>query len=110
MYSFFGGGKRAAYSAAKNGIVQLTKSLAATYAEDSIRVNAIAPGWIDTPLLAPLKADEPLSERILSRTPLARFGFPEEIGSAVAFLSSNAASFIPGVTLPVDGGYLVTGI
>ncbi|WP_026926987.1 SDR family NAD(P)-dependent oxidoreductase [Granulicoccus phenolivorans] len=110
MYSFFGGGKRAAYSAAKGGITQLTKSLAEAYAPDHIRVNAIAPGWIDTPLLAPLKADQALSDRILSRTPLGRYGTPEEIGKVTAFLASDAASFITGVVLPVDGGYLVTGI
>ncbi|MGV9826849.1 SDR family NAD(P)-dependent oxidoreductase [Gordonia sp. NPDC003429] len=110
MYSFFGGGTRAAYAAAKSGIAQLTRSLAEAYAPDHIRVNAIAPGWIDTPLLAPLKADAQLNDRILSRTPMGRYGAPEEIGKVTAFLSSDAASFITGVVLPVDGGYLVTGI
>ncbi len=110
MYSFFGGGTRVAYSAAKGGIAQLTRSLAEAYAPDRIRVNAIAPGWIDTPLLAPLKADQVLGERILSRTPMGRYGTPEEIGKATAFLASDAASFITGVVLPVDGGYLVAGI
>lgn len=110
MYSFFGGGTRAAYAAAKGGIAQLTRSLAEAYAPDHIRVNAIAPGWIDTPLLAPLKADAQLNDRILSRTPMGRYGAPEEIGKVTAFLSSDAASFITGVVLPVDGGYLVTGI
>ena len=110
MYSYFGGGRRAAYSAAKGGIVQLTKSLAEAYAAEGIRVNAVAPGWIDTPLLAPLKADPELGGRILSRTPLDRFGTTAEIGSVVAFLSSDAASFVTGAVLPVDGGYLVTGI
>ena len=110
MYSFFGGGDIAAYSASKGGVVQLTKSLAEVYAPDGIRVNAIAPGWIDTPLLAPLTADPAIRERLLSRTPANRFGDPEEIGSVVAFLCSDAASFVTGAILPVDGGYLVTGI
>lgn len=110
MYATFGGAEIAAYSASKGGVVQLTKSLAEVYAPDGIRVNSVAPGWIDTPLLAPLKADEAIGGRLLSRTPLARFGDPEEIGNAVAFLASGAASFITGAVLPVDGGYLVSGI
>jgi NAD(P)-dependent dehydrogenase (short-subunit alcohol dehydrogenase family) len=110
MYATFGGGRIAAYSAAKGGVVQLTKSLAEVYATDGIRVNSVAPGWIETPLLAPLKADDFIRERLLSRTPLGRFGESEEIGAAVAFLCSDAASFITGAVLPVDGGYLVTGI
>ncbi len=106
MYSTFGSSERPAYSASKGAIVQLTKSLAQSYAGDKIRVNAVAPGWIDTPLLAPLKADKDISGAILGRTPLGRFGQPIEIAKTVAFLSSDAASFITGATLPVDGGYL----
>tara|TARA_R110000851_G_C13088478_1_gene566605 strand:+ start:2139 stop:2864 length:726 start_codon:yes stop_codon:yes gene_type:complete len=106
MYSTFGSSDRPAYSASKGAVVQLTKSLAQAYAAEDIRVNAIAPGWIDTPLLAPLKAEPSIANPILGRTPAARFGKPEEIASAVAFLCSDAASFVTATTLPVDGGYL----
>lgn len=106
MYSTFGSAERPAYAASKGAIVQLTRSLAQAYAPAGIRVNAVAPGWIDTPLLAPLKADEATSSAILSRTPMARFGEPIEIAKAVSFLCGDGASFITGATLPVDGGYL----
>lgn len=109
MYAFFGGGKRVAYSAAKGAVAQLTKSLAEAWAPDGIRVNAVAPGWIDTPLLATID-DPAVIERLLSRTPMARFGLPEEVGKVIAFLASDAASFVTGTIVPVDGGYLVTGI
>ncbi|UCP11641.1 SDR family oxidoreductase [Pseudomonas sp. MM213] len=109
MFSFFGGGKLVAYAAAKGGIVQLTKSLAEAYAPDNIRVNAVAPGWIATPLLEKID-DEAKRAKLLSRTPMKRFGTAEEVAKAIAFLASDAASFINGVVLPVDGGYLTTAI
>ncbi len=108
MLSFFGGGLVPGYSASKGGIAQLTKSLAIAYAADGIRVNALAPGWIATPLTAALQADPGRSGPILARTPLGRWGTPDDLAGAALFLASPLAAFITGVVLPVDGGYLVT--
>jgi NAD(P)-dependent dehydrogenase (short-subunit alcohol dehydrogenase family) len=106
MLSFFGGPLVPGYSASKGGVVQLTKSLAVAWAAEGIRVNAVAPGWIATDLTAALQADPAASERILSRTPMARWGKAEEVAGAVAFLCGADAAFITGAVLPVDGGYL----
>ncbi|MCR0983804.1 SDR family NAD(P)-dependent oxidoreductase [Roseomonas populi] len=107
MLSFFGGGLVPAYSASKGGVAQLTKSLAMAYAPDGIRVNAVAPGWIATPLTQALQDDPTRSGPILSRTPLGRWGLPADVAGAACFLASPAASFMTGVILPVDGGYLI---
>lgn len=108
MLSFFGGGLVPAYSASKGGVSQLTKSLAIAYAPDGIRVNAIAPGWIATPLTQALQDDPARSATILDRTPLKRWGTPQDVASAVLFLCSPASAFITGVVMPIDGGYLIT--
>ena len=108
MLSFFGGGLVPGYSASKGGIAQLTKSLAIAYAPDGIRVNAVAPGWIATQFTQALQEDSQRSEAILSRTPLGRWGEPEDVVGPVLFLVSDAACFVTGVVLPVDGGYLIT--
>ncbi len=104
ILSFFGGPLVPAYSASKGGVAQLTKSLAVAWAPD-IRVNAVAPGWIATELTRGLVEDKTRSAAILARTPMARWGAPADIGGAVVFLCSDAARFVTGVILPVDGGY-----
>jgi NAD(P)-dependent dehydrogenase (short-subunit alcohol dehydrogenase family) len=108
MLSFFGGGLVPAYSASKGGIAQLTKSLAIAWATDGIRVNAVAPGWIATPLTQGLQDDPERSRAILARTPMNRWGTPQDLTGAVIFLCSPAAAFVTGTVLPVDGGYLIS--
>jgi len=108
MLSFFGGGLVPGYSASKGGVAQLTKSLAIAYAAEGIRVNAVAPGWIATPLTQALQDDPARSAPILARTPLGRWGTPQDVAGPVLFLASEAARFVTGVVLPVDGGYLIS--
>jgi NAD(P)-dependent dehydrogenase (short-subunit alcohol dehydrogenase family) len=107
MYSFFGGGHAPGYTASKGGIAQLTKALAVAYAAENIRVNAIAPGWIATPLTRAVRDDPKKSGAILARTPIGRWGEPDDVAAATVFLCSPAAAFVTGVILPVDGGYLI---
>lgn len=108
ILSFQGGGLVPGYSASKGGIVQMTKSLAIAFAADGIRVNAIAPGWIETTLTAPLRDDPAREAAILARTPLKRWGTPADIAGGAIYLASPLAGFVTGTVLVIDGGYLVT--
>ncbi len=106
MTSLFGGTHLAPYGASKGGVMQLTRSLAVAWAPDNIQVNAILPGWIDTALTAQARADiAGLNERVLARTPAARWGVPGDLAGIAVFLASGASDFITGAAIPVDGGY-----
>ena len=106
MYSFFGSGLIPSYSAAKGAIVQLTKSMAIELAPHNIQVNAIAPGWIETDLTAPVRT-MPLNDEILVRTPAGRWGQPEDLAGTAIYLASRASDFVTGTTICVDGGYAI---
>lgn len=105
MLSYVGGPRVPGYAASKGGIVALVRSLAVGWAPD-VRVNAIAPGWIATALTAALREPGGAGDAILARTPLGRWGDPEDLVGPALFLCSDAARFITGAVLPVDGGYL----
>lgn len=106
MTSLFGAPFAAPYSAAKGGIVQLTKSLAVAWAQYGILVNAVLPGWVDTTLTEQLRKDVPtINQAILTRTPMERWGRPDDFRGVAVFLASPASAFVTGTAIPVDGGY-----
>jgi len=106
MLSIFGASFAPAYGASKGGLVQLTKSLAVAWATDNIQVNAVLPGWIDTDLTKKAREQlQGLHERVLARTPAARWGAAGDFEGIAVFLSSPASDFVTGTAIPVDGGY-----
>jgi len=105
MYSYFGSPMIPAYGAAKTGIVSLTRSLALAYAADGIRVNAIAPGWINTEISRGGREEAEFNAKVMARLPIGRWAEPEELAGTALFLASPASRLINGVTIPVDGGY-----
>jgi 2-deoxy-D-gluconate 3-dehydrogenase len=110
MMSIFGASFTAPYAASKGGIVQLTRALACAWAKDHIQVNAVLPGWIDTALTRRARRDiEGLEERVVARTPAARWGTPDDFAGIAVWLASPASDFVTGTAIPVDGGYSVQG-
>ncbi len=111
MGSFFGLTNSGPYCASKGGVMQLTKVMAAEWAPYNVTANAIAPGYIKTDLTEYAMAAKPdLFESVIKRTPMKRFGLPEEVAGLAVFFASDAANFITGVVVPVDGGFSAMGV
>jgi NAD(P)-dependent dehydrogenase (short-subunit alcohol dehydrogenase family) len=109
MYSFFGSTIAPGYASSKGGIVALTRSFAAAWAKDGIRCNAVAPGWIRTGMAKQAWEDEAMHKQIADRTPMGRWGDPEELGDVIGFLCAPESRFVTGAIIPVDGGYSISG-
>jgi len=110
MMSIFGAGFAPAYAASKGGIVQFTRACACAWAGDNIQANAILPGWIDTDLTKRARVEVGgLHERVLARTPAARWGTIDDFAGIAVFLASRASDFVTGTAIPIDGGFSVMG-
>ena len=110
LNSFVALSEVAAYAASKAGVVSLTRSLAVEWSKQGVTVNAIAPGVVRTAMNANLLDNTPRGQELLTRTPMGRFGRTEELVGAAVYLCSDAASFVTGHTLVVDGGFLASGV
>jgi 2-deoxy-D-gluconate 3-dehydrogenase len=106
LLSFSGGWRVPAYAASKGGIAQMVKALANEWAGQGVNVNALAPGYFETPLTDGLRRDPVRYPQILDRIPAGRWGQPHELAGAAVFLASRAADYVHGVVLPVDGGWM----
>jgi NAD(P)-dependent dehydrogenase (short-subunit alcohol dehydrogenase family) len=105
MAGYYGIDRVPAYTASKSGIEGLTKALASDWGKHNVRVNAIAPGFIETAMMQTAMSSDPdRMNKALGRTPMAKFGLPVDIGNAAVFLASDAAAYVTGVSLRVDGG------
>ena len=110
MMSIFGASFAPAYAASKGGIVQFTRSCAVAWAADNIQANAVLPGWIDTDLTRRARQEiDGLHEKVLARTPAARWGAIADFAGIAVFLSSSASDFLTGTAIPVDGGFSIMG-
>lgn len=109
VMSFFGGPVQPAYSASKGAVMNLVMSLGAAYAVDGIRVNAVAPGWVITELSRGARENPERNAQIMGRIPMNRWAEPAEIADPIMFLCSDAARYVTGSILPVDGGYISVG-
>ena len=110
MMSIFGAGFAPAYAASKGGIVQFGRACASAWAKDNIQVNAVLPGWIDTDLTKNARREVAgLHERVLARTPAARWGDPKDFAGIAVFLASRASDFVTGTAIPIDGGFSIQG-
>ena len=106
LYSFIGGPNQLGYTASKGAVRQMTMAMSNEWAGRGINVNAIAPGYMATPLNAALRADPEWHRRVMNRLPAGRYGTAEDLKGTVIFLASAASDYVSGVTLPVDGGFL----
>ena len=108
MMSLFGAPYATPYASSKGGIVQMTRAMATAWAKDNIQVNAVLPGWIDTDLTRRAREQVPgLHQRVEDRTPVGRWGVPNDMAGIAAFLASSASDFVTGAAIPVDGGYSI---
>ena len=108
MWSWFGNPVAPGYGASKGAVAALTRALAVAWAGRGIRVNAVAPGWVETRISAGARRDPKRKAMIDARIPIGRWARPMEIATVIEFLLSDAASYVNGAIIPVDGGYLAT--